>query len=55
MIIDQEIFDELTAQSKDSPRFRMYFDMQNSASDGSQRMLNAIEPGSVMPLHRHTG
>ena len=36
MVIDQEIFDELTAPSKDSPRLRMYFDMQNSASDGIQ-------------------
>ena len=43
IVIDQEIFDELTAQSKDSPRLRMYFDMQNSASDGIQRMLNAIK------------
>ena len=36
-----------------SPRLRMNYDLRNSASDGSQRMLNAIEPGTVMPIHRH--
>lgn len=55
MVIDQEILDELTAQAKASPRLRMNYDMRNSASDGSQRMLNAIEPGTIMPIHRHMG
>lgn len=32
---------------------RMNYDLRNSASDGSQRMLNAIEPGSPLPIHRH--
>ncbi len=53
MIIDQRIIDELTAQAKASPRLRMNLDLRNSPSDGSQRMLNAIEPGTVMPIHRH--
>ena len=45
--------DELTAQAKASPRLRMNLDLRNSDQDGSQRMLNAIEPGSPMPIHRH--
>lgn len=53
MIIDQHILDDLTAQAKASPRLRMNLDLRNSHSDKSQRMLNAIEPGSVMPIHRH--
>lgn len=53
MTIDQRIFDLLTSQAKDSPRLRMNYDLRNSSSDGSQRMLNAIEPGTVMPIHRH--
>lgn len=53
MIIDQHIIDELTAQAKASPRLRMNLDLRNSPSDGSQRMLNAIEPRTVMPIHRH--
>ena len=53
MIIDQHILDELTAQAKASPRLRMNLDLRNSSTDNSQRMLNAIEPGTVMPIHRH--
>ena len=43
----------MTEQAKASPRLRMNLDLRNSASDGSQRMLNAIEPGSPLPIHRH--
>lgn len=53
MIIDKAVLDFLTAQAKASPRLRMNLDLRNSAADGSQRMLNAIEPGTVMPIHRH--
>ena len=53
MVIDNRILDELTAAAKASPRLRMNLDLRNSPSDGSQRMLNAIEPGTVMPIHRH--
>ena len=45
--------DELTAQAKASPRLRMNKDLRNSAEDLSQRMLNALEPGTPMPIHRH--
>ncbi len=53
MKITQGLLDELTAQAKASPRLRMNFDLRDSAKDGSQRMLNAIEPGSQLPIHRH--
>ena len=53
MIIDTEILDELTARAKESPRLRMNLDLRNSSADGSQRMLNALEPGTVLPVHRH--
>ena len=53
MVITQAILDELTAKAKESPRLRMNMDLRNSESDQSQRMLNAIEPGSDMPIHRH--
>lgn len=53
MKITQAILDELTAQAKASPRLRMNLDLRNSAEDGSQRMLNAIEPGCPLPIHRH--
>ena len=53
MIIDQTILDDLTAQAKASPRLRMNLDLRNSPADGSQRMLNALEPGTPLPIHRH--
>ena len=53
MKITQALLDSLTEQAKASPRLRMNMDLRNSAADGSQRMLNAIEPGSVVPIHRH--
>lgn len=53
MIIDNKLLDELTAQAKATPRLRKNYDLRNSENDLSQRMLNAIEPGTVMPIHRH--
>ena len=51
--ISQAVLDRLTAEAKASPRLRMNLDLRNSAEDQSQRMLNAIEPGSPLPIHRH--
>ena len=48
MIIDQNLLDQLSAQAKENPRLRQNFDLRNSAEDGSQRMLNALEPGTVI-------
>ena len=53
MKIDNTLLDNLTAQAQASPRLRMNMDLRNSAEDTSQRMLNAIEPGSVVPVHRY--
>ena len=51
--ITQGLMDSLTEQAKASPRLRMNLDLRNSDKDQSQRMLNAIEPGSPLPIHRH--
>ena len=53
MKITQAILDNLTEQAKASPRLRMNLDLRNGIDDQSQRMLNAIELGSVVPIHRH--
>lgn len=55
MIITKELLDELSAKAKASERLRTNLDLRNSAEDQSQRMLNALEPGTVMPIHRHRG
>ena len=53
MVIDKTILDELSAKAKENPRLRQSMDLRNSLEDLSQRMLNALEPGTVMPIHRH--
>ena len=53
MKIDQQLLDTLTAQAQASPRLRMNYDLRNSENDQSQRMLNALEPGTMLPIHRH--
>lgn len=51
--ITQGLLDSLTEQAKASPRLRMNLDLRNSPEDKSQRMLNALEPGTPLPIHRH--
>lgn len=53
MIIDQKLLDDLSAQAKANPRLRQSYDLRTTPNDGSQRMLNALEPGTIMPIHRH--
>lgn len=53
MVINKELLDELSRKATASPRLRMNLDLRTSASDMSQRMLNAIEPETVIPIHRH--
>lgn len=55
MVIDNAILDELTEKAKNNPRLRQAMDLRNSPEDESQRMLNALEPGTMMPIHRHKG
>ena len=53
MIINNIVLNKLSDQAKANPRLRQSLDLRNSDADKSQRMLNAIEPGSEMPIHRH--
>ena len=53
MVVDNKILDELSVKAKECLRLRMAMDLRNSPDDFSQRMLNALEPGTVMPIHRH--
>lgn len=52
MFISSSLLDHLTSQAKASPRLRQNYDLRNSETDKSQRMLNAVEPGSIMPIHQ---
>lgn len=53
MIIDYKVLNELTALAKLNPRLRQAYDLRTSVNDNSQRMLNALELGTVLPVHRH--
>lgn len=53
MVLTESLFDELSIRAKTSPRLRTNLDLRNSSGDQSQRMLNAIEPGTELPIHRH--
>ena len=53
MLFNDELINSLLTQAKDSPRLRLHLDLRNSALDTSQRMLNALLPGTEVPIHRH--
>ena len=53
MIISQQILDDLTRRAQSSPRLRMNYNFHQSLDDKFHRMLNAVEPGTDIPIHRH--
>ena len=52
-IIDQALLDKVSSEAKASPRLRMNYNFHKSLEDKCHRMLNAVEPGTVVPIHRH--
>ena len=53
MEFDKEFLDKLFEQAMENPRLRQNFDLRTSPADTSQRMLNALLPDTVVPIHRH--
>ncbi len=53
MVIDKKLLDEVSAQAKSSPRLRMNYNFHGSLQDKCHRMLNAVEPETEIPIHRH--
>ena len=53
MEINKELIDNMFEQAKENPRLRQNLDLRTSTNDNSQRMLNALLPGTVVPIHRH--
>ena len=53
MIIDGLLLDKVTAQAKASPRLRMNYNFHQSLEDKCHRFLNAVEPGTEVPIHKH--
>lgn len=53
LIIDNKLLDTLFTKANDNPRFRLNYDLRTSVDDQSQRMLNALLPGTEVAIHRH--
>lgn len=60
MLLDKDLMDKVAEQAKASPRLRMNYDLRTQAfepsgswADTSQRMINVLMPGTVIPIHRH--
>ena len=53
MIIDEKLLDQVTAEAQASPRLRMNYNFHETLDAPAQRLLNALEPGTVLPIHRH--
>ena len=52
-ILDKNLLDTITAQAQESPRLRMNYNLHDSLEAKAQRLFNALEPGTVLPIHRH--
>lgn len=53
MLINKELLDKVSSEAKQNQRLRMNFNFHDSLDAPSQRLLNALEPGTVIPIHRH--
>ena len=53
MLLDKDVLDQLSKSASENPRLRASFDLRNTDKDKSQRMLNALQPGTILPIHRH--
>ncbi len=53
MIIDKVLLDKVSEQAKDSPRLRKNFNFHQSLDEKCHRFLNAVEPGTEVPIHKH--
>lgn len=53
MLLDKQLLDQLSKSASENPRLRASFDLRNTDKDNSQRMLNALQPGTILPIHRH--
>lgn len=53
ILIDNSLLDNITSQAKESPRLRMNFNLHESYNSNAQKMINALEPGTKISIHRH--
>ncbi|MCM1372245.1 MAG: WbuC family cupin fold metalloprotein [Bacteroides sp.] len=54
MELNKALYENLLEQAKENPRLRQAMDLRTTSEDGSQRLINALIPGTQVPIHRHT-
>lgn len=52
-LIDESLLDNISEQAQSNPRLRMNYNLHQNLDDEVQRLLNALEPGTQLPIHRH--
>lgn len=52
-VVNQELLNDVIENAKASPRLRMNYNLHSDLNDKCQRLLNAMEPGTIMPIHHH--
>lgn len=53
MILDKTLLDNITSKARNSERLRMNYNLHDSLDAKAQRLFNALEPGTHLPIHRH--
>lgn len=53
ILIDNNLLDTVTSQAEASQRLRMNYNLHETLDAKAQRLLNAMEPGTSLPIHRH--
>ena len=53
MLLNHQLLEEITEQARQNPRLRMNYNLHDSLDAKAQRLFNAMEPGTVLPVHRH--
>ena len=53
MLLNHQLLEEITEQARQTPRLRMNYNLHDSLDAKAQRLFNAMEPGTVLPVHRH--
>lgn len=53
MILNEQLLNQVSSQAKESPRLRMNYNLHEHLDDKTHRFFNAMEPGTIVPIHRH--
>ena len=53
MVIDEQLLNQVSEEARKSPRLRMNYNFHQSLEEKCHRFLNAVEPGTVVPIHKH--